>query len=100
MITMQNNDEIFKRFKRLIDEIDFSGLTKRQIEVLELVSLGFSNDAIASELSISKETVKTHLKALYRLFESVKDENEPSTLRLKLAFLWLIKNNKMQIPLV
>jgi DNA-binding NarL/FixJ family response regulator len=40
-------------------------LTPREIEVLRLVSLGFSNAEIASTLTISGNTVRTHLHSLY-----------------------------------
>lgn len=41
------------------------GLTTREIEVLECLRLGESNKKIAKSLSISPNTVKTHLKSLY-----------------------------------
>ncbi len=40
-------------------------LTRRQIEILELVALGRSNADIAAELLISPETVKSHLKQTF-----------------------------------
>jgi DNA-binding NarL/FixJ family response regulator len=42
-----------------------SNLTLREIQILELLSEGKSNKEIAALLSISDETVKTHLKRLY-----------------------------------
>jgi DNA-binding NarL/FixJ family response regulator len=42
-----------------------STLTLREIQILELLSEGKSNKEIAALLSISDETVKTHLKRLY-----------------------------------
>jgi DNA-binding NarL/FixJ family response regulator len=42
------------------------GLTQRESEVLSLLVAGLSNRAIASKLVISDDTVKTHLRALYR----------------------------------
>ena len=39
-------------------------ITKRQEEVLSLVSLGFSNSDIARHLNISTSSVKTHLRRL------------------------------------
>jgi LuxR family transcriptional regulator, maltose regulon positive regulatory protein len=40
-------------------------LTERELEVLRLVSIGQSNEAIAGTLVISIETVKKHLKNVY-----------------------------------
>ena len=40
-------------------------LTDRELEVLRLVAIGQSNEAIAEALVISIETVKKHLKNIY-----------------------------------
>lgn len=42
------------------------GLTQRESEVLELLVSGHSNKAVASELVVSEDTVKTHIRGLYR----------------------------------
>jgi len=42
------------------------GLTQRESEVLEHLVRGLSNKAIAAHLVVSDETVKTHLRGLYR----------------------------------
>lgn len=42
------------------------GLTQRESEVLALLVAGLSNRAIAAKLVVSDDTVKTHLRALYR----------------------------------
>ncbi|GGK42395.1 response regulator [Nocardia camponoti] len=42
------------------------GLTQRESEVLELLVSGHSNRAVASKLVVSEDTVKTHLRGLYR----------------------------------
>lgn len=42
------------------------GLTQRESEVLELLTSGHSNKAVAAALVISEDTVKTHLRGLYR----------------------------------
>jgi DNA-binding CsgD family transcriptional regulator len=40
-------------------------LTDRELEVLELLAAGMSNEAIAASLFLSVNTVKTHLKNVY-----------------------------------
>src|SRR4051812_29171019 len=42
------------------------GLTQRESEILSFVVTGLSNRGIANKLVIGEETVKTHLKAIYR----------------------------------
>lgn len=39
-------------------------ITTRELEILELISKGYSSDDIATTLFISKNTVKTHRKTL------------------------------------
>jgi DNA-binding NarL/FixJ family response regulator len=42
------------------------GLTQRESEVLELLVSGHSNKAVAAKLVVSEDTVKTHIRGLYR----------------------------------
>ncbi len=49
------------------NEIDESGLTKRQIEVLHLIHQGHSNKQIARELDMALPTVKIHCTAIFRI---------------------------------
>lgn len=42
------------------------GLTQRESEVLELLVKGHSNRAIATRLMLGEETIKTHLRGVYR----------------------------------
>jgi DNA-binding NarL/FixJ family response regulator len=41
------------------------GVTPRQLEILDLLAEGLPNKVICSRLSLSEDTVKTHLKALF-----------------------------------
>jgi DNA-binding NarL/FixJ family response regulator len=42
------------------------GLTQRESEVLALLVAGHSNKGIAAELVVSEDTIKTHIRGLYR----------------------------------
>lgn len=42
------------------------GLTQRESEVLELIVAGRSNRDIASHLTLGEETIKTHVRSIYR----------------------------------
>ena len=50
-------------------------LSQREIEVLSLISLGLSNQEIAENLSISPETVKSHISNMIKKL-SVKDRTQ------------------------
>ncbi len=41
-------------------------LTEREIEVLNLLLEGFSNQQIAAELRVSEKTVEKHLTSIYK----------------------------------
>jgi DNA-binding NarL/FixJ family response regulator len=45
------------------------GLTQRESEVLALLVAGLSNRAIAAKLVLGEETVKSHVRAIYRKLE-------------------------------
>lgn len=53
--------------------LDFP-LTQREIEVIQLLNKGFTNQKLADELYISRNTVKTHLKNIYKKLD-VKDRD-------------------------
>jgi DNA-binding CsgD family transcriptional regulator len=48
-----------------LGDVPVESLTEREVEVLELVAAGMSNDEIAGALFLSVNTVKTHLKNVY-----------------------------------
>src|SRR5207342_1539052 len=43
-----------------------TGLTDREVAILELIAAGLSNDQIAAKLYVSINTVKTHVRAAYK----------------------------------
>jgi DNA-binding NarL/FixJ family response regulator len=45
------------------------GLTLRESEVLSLIVIGMNNHAIAGHLVVGEETVRTHVRAIYRKLE-------------------------------
>lgn len=52
-------------FQRDDKTFDSSGLSKRELEVLELMARGLSNQEIADALFVSLNTVKTHAANLF-----------------------------------
>lgn len=57
-------DVVIKRSKYTIDGKRV--LTDSEKNILQFVSRGFTQESIATELSISKRTVSTHLQSIYR----------------------------------
>jgi DNA-binding NarL/FixJ family response regulator len=51
------------------------GLSRRESEVLSLLVDGLSNRAIADQLVVGEETVKTHLRSIYRKLD-VRDRSQ------------------------
>ena len=46
-------------------DLRLSSLTSRELEILEILSQGYSNRKISGKLEISDNTVKFHLKNIY-----------------------------------
>lgn len=45
------------------------GLSKRELEVLQLLAMGLSNQEIADQLFVSLNTIKTHISRLFEKLE-------------------------------
>lgn len=56
-------------FKRNAKAIKSLGISERELDVLEHLGKGHSNQEIANKLFISINTVKTHLSSLYHKLE-------------------------------
>jgi DNA-binding NarL/FixJ family response regulator len=55
---------MLREAKGLVDEVD-SVITKREIEVLQLIADGCATPQVAERLFISQKTVKNHLASIY-----------------------------------
>jgi two-component system, NarL family, response regulator LiaR len=64
-VFQQNKDD----FKPNEEEIKKLGLSKREIEVLQLMADGLSNNEIAEKLFLSLNTVKTHSSKVFDKLE-------------------------------
>lgn len=58
------------------------GLTQREAEVLLLLSEGFSNRELAERLFVSEETIKSHIKSIYKKLD-VTNRSEAVALALR-----------------
>jgi DNA-binding CsgD family transcriptional regulator len=65
---------IVRKDKFIFNELEASkrGLSRRELEVLELMSQGFSNQEIADKLFVSSNTIKTHSRNLFEKLEVVR----------------------------
>jgi DNA-binding NarL/FixJ family response regulator len=50
-------------------------ISKREIEILRLISLGCSTKDIANQLHVSNETVKSHRKNLFKKLSAINSAN-------------------------
>jgi DNA-binding CsgD family transcriptional regulator len=52
-----------------VPAVELQGLTKREVEILQLVAEGYSNSQLARMLWVTEQTVKFHLSNVYRKLE-------------------------------
>jgi len=57
-------------------------LSDRELEVLQLVGQGMSNQEISTALTISESTVKTHINRIFSKLD-VKDRTQAAIIALK-----------------
>ncbi|AMC11210.1 hypothetical protein Lupro_08055 [Lutibacter profundi] len=51
--------------KNIAENFSDFGLSKREIEVLQHIAAGFSNNEISKKMFVSNNTIKTHIKNIY-----------------------------------
>ncbi len=71
-----------------IDDERFVPLSAREMEILQFVARGFSNKEIATELSISRQTVKNHMTAILRKL-TVEDRTQAALYALRRGWIRL-----------
>ncbi|MCR5677175.1 MAG: response regulator transcription factor [Agathobacter sp.] len=77
-----------KMIEKNDDEARIDELTRREIEVLKLLSVGMYNKEIAEKLDISERTVKNHVSNIFKKLE-VTDRTQ--------AAVFAIRNNLVKI---
>lgn len=78
----------YKSKNKNLDDIMGNNLTKREYEVIRLISRGYNNKEIAVELFISEKTVKNHVSNIFKKIK-VTDRTQ--------AALYAIKHNITKI---
>jgi two-component system, NarL family, response regulator len=74
--------------RRLAQRLRSPGLSEREIQVLELVARGLSNDEIGAALDVTGGTVKSYLKRIYTKLD-VNARTEAVTVAIERGFLRL-----------
>lgn len=87
IVRQENNlsqkSDCFKCNDSLIIQL---GISKRELEVLQLMAQGLSNQEIAEQLFVSLNTIKTHISNLFTKLE-VKRRTQAVELAKKLAII-------------
>ncbi len=78
----------YKRKDKNMEDVIGNNLTKREFEVIRLISRGYNNKEIAIELFISEKTVKNHVSNIFKKIK-VTDRTQ--------AALYAIKHNITKI---
>ncbi len=75
-------DKFVDRFGKFLKNDSMSDLTEREIDVLNLIAKGCSNQEISDTLFISLNTVKTHIKNIFQKLE-VEDRTQAAMKAVK-----------------
>ena len=54
-----------------IEKISFQSLTPRELEILQLIAEGYSNESIRMQCNIVIRTVERHIRNIYQAFGMV-----------------------------
>lgn len=65
-----------------LDKEKIECLTKRELDVLQLISEGYSNKKISDELKISERTVKNHISHIFRKID-VEDRTQAAVFAIR-----------------
>ena len=74
--------------QRLVDHINDDAISRREVQVLQLVANGKRNKEIAGELSIAEDTVKMHVRNIFSKL-NVTDRTEAVTVALRRGIIHL-----------
>ena len=75
-------DKFVDKLGKFLKSNSTTDLTEREIDVLSLISKGYSNQGISDELCISLNTVKTHIKNIFQKLE-VEDRTQAAMKAMK-----------------
>jgi two-component system, NarL family, response regulator LiaR len=75
-------DKFVDRFGKFLKNESMSDLTEREVDVLNLIAKGCSNQEISNNLCISLNTVKTHIKNIFQKLE-VEDRTQAAMKAIK-----------------
>jgi DNA-binding NarL/FixJ family response regulator len=71
------------------EDVVLTPLTKREIEILILLSQGYSNNEISEKLFISESTADTHVGNLYqKLNTNWINKDKDQTKRIRTGIIW------------
>ena len=76
-----SSSEPSSSLEQIVLDPEQESLTQREKEILSLVAQGLSNREIADELCVSRYTVESHIKHIYRKLSVSKRTNAVSTAR-------------------
>jgi len=75
-------DKFADKFGKFLKNESVSDLTEREVDVLNLIAKGYSNQQISDTLCISLNTVKTHIKNIFQKLE-VEDRTQAAMKAVK-----------------